>query len=201
MKNHLELIDDPVLEKFLEAGILQISGKIDKETHEYVDTAINISEAYRVSQLLLRINSEGGCLHSSLFIHDLLKSYSNGVVGIIIGTSMSGGNLIIQGCRDRLATRNSLILVHELSFFAELQILKQRRKAEEQLKEHTLWQNKVYSIYEARTGKSRGVLQKIFAKEETLSVEEAKRLKFIDRIVSADELASMMRQKLKKSES
>lgn len=201
MQNYLERIEDHVLQKLLEAEILQISGRINPKTHEYIDAAITISIAYGSPELMLRINSEGGCLHSSLFIHDLLQSYSSGVVGIIIGTSMSGGNLIIQGCRERLATRNSLILVHELSFLAELQVLKQRKKAEEILKEHNLWQNKVYAIYEDRTGKSRGVLQKIFAKEETLSAEEARRLKFIDRIVSADELASMMRQKLKKSES
>ena len=139
MKNYLERIDDHVLQKLLEAEILQISGTIDKETHEYIESAITISSAYGSPQLLLRMNSGGGCLHSSLFIYDLLRSYHGGVIGVIIGTAMSGGNLIIQGCNQRLTTRNSLLLVHELSFVTELQILRRQKKASEQLKDSILW--------------------------------------------------------------
>jgi len=183
----VENIDEALL-ALLSQGIIHINDSIETDTADYVEDALTLLRASGSPPVKIVINSVGGCMHSSFFIHDMLRSYEGGTTGIVIGKAMSGANLILQGCQERIATFGSLLFVHEMMMMDKLNVLKNKIKFQEYLNDLIAWQNKIYKIYQNRTGKTRRELVAIFEKEKRLSAEQALKLKFIDRVVDAAEL-------------
>jgi len=182
-----EQIDQALL-NLLTQGILQINEGIDFEISNYIDKAIMLARASGSHPLQVIINSPGGSLSDSLMIHDILRSYEGGTTGIVIGESMSGANLILQGCEVRIATFGSFLMVHELTVPNKLNILRDKRKFQEHLDFFVGLQNKVYRIYQNRTGKSRRELGCIFKKGKTLTAEMALEYGFLDKVINPEDL-------------
>lgn len=174
---------NPIQVGLLESEIIHITGVIDEETMIYVETALAIMRANGRPDLEIRINSPGGDLAFSLMIHDMICSYEGPTTGLVVGISMSGGNLILQACNERLATTGSMLMVHNLSTYMKYDVLKNKKKETERKKKLDRLQNAVYRIYTHRTGKTRQELNRIFRREETLTAEEALEAGFIDEVV------------------
>ena len=183
-----EGIDESLL-ALLSKGIICITDEIDCETSNYVEKSILLARAGGSPPLKAIINSSGGCLHNGFIIHDIFAAYEGGVTGIVLGKAISAANLILQGCRQRIATFGSILLVHELSTTGKLNILRDKKKFQEFLDELVTWQNKAYKIYQNRTGKNRQELRRIFEKEKLLTPEQALEYGFIDAVIDPKQLA------------
>ncbi len=179
---------DEFLMGVLTKGIIQIMDIIDEDTADYVQRAVLIARAAGSPPLKVLLNSGGGDLYASFFIHDVLSSYEGGTTAIVMGRAMSGANLILQGCKTRLSTYGSTLFVHEMISHDKLNILRNKKKFQEYLDDLIHWQNKLYTVYQKRTGKSRAELRRIFEKEKVLSPEHALAYNFIDQIVDPADL-------------
>lgn len=169
----------------LKQGIIHIFGGIDEPTYDYVSICLAILEANGSPPITVKINSPGGSLDSSLMIHDLINFYAGPSIGLIIGRSCSGGNLILQACTERYSSANSFHLVHDLSTTCKFRIMRDKKRWKEEYDRSEAFQNQVYAIYQRRTGLSKRALIEIFEKDKFLSPPEALQLKMIDKIVKS----------------
>jgi ATP-dependent Clp protease protease subunit len=167
----------------LHQGIMQIFGPIDDYTHDYIQKCMTIMESNNSPNLIAKINSSGGGLTWSFAIHDLLKFYRGDTLGIVIGQACSGANLILQACKTRAASQGSVLLVHNMITTISMDVIRDKKEWRENLLRLEAWQNKIYRIYQERTGKSRKEIRKIFQDEEPLTAEKAKKLGLIDQII------------------
>lgn len=169
----------------LKQGIIHIFGPIDEDTYDYVSVCLAIMEATGSPPITVKINSPGGAMDCSLMIHDLISFYAGPSVGLIIGRSCSGGNLILQACTKRYSSANSFHLVHDLSAICKFKTIRNKERWKEEFERSEAIQNQVYAIYQHRTGLSKKALIQLFEKDIFLTPKEALRHKIIDRIVKS----------------
>jgi len=169
----------------LKQGIIHIFGPINEDTYDYVSVCLAILEANGSPAITIKINSPGGAMDCSLMIHDLISFYAAPSIGLIIGRSCSGGNLILQACTKRYSSTNSFHLVHDLSTICKFKTMRNKERWKEEFERSEAFQNQVYAIYQHRTGLSKRVLIQLFEKDKFLSPKEALKLRIIDRIVKS----------------
>lgn len=175
----------------LNHGVIQIFGKIDDITHDYVQAAITTAESNGIvtpqglalPDLTFKINSIGGSLHYSFMIYDMIRLYGGNTLGVVIGSAMSGANLILQACNHRAASRGSLLHVHNLMATLSLDIMRDKSEMRITMEQLEEWQKETYAIYRRRTKKSIKELREIFKNDEAFSAKKALKLGFIDEII------------------
>jgi ATP-dependent Clp protease, protease subunit len=90
-----------------------LDGEINMELA--IRTIKNISVLERLSKedpIRLLINSEGGDMVQGFAIIDAIRLSAAPVDGIVCGTAESAAFIILQGCRVRGATANSILMTH-----------------------------------------------------------------------------------------
>lgn len=104
------------IEVFLEHGIdipgrtIYLKGGIDEDTLDAVTSGFHLMPAD--SDVLVILNSPGGCLASGFAIYDLIKAHKGQVTIRVVGEAISAGCLILQAGDVREATPNSTIMHH-----------------------------------------------------------------------------------------
>jgi ATP-dependent Clp endopeptidase proteolytic subunit ClpP len=104
---------------------LYVNDDITEATVDYVAYYIqrwneddkDIAQVDRVP-IRVYINTNGGCLISTMFICDLIQISRTPVWTIVQGNAYSGGGLILVSGHRRIAHKNSTILIHRGSFGA-----------------------------------------------------------------------------------
>ncbi len=74
-----------------------------------------LSEDQKLDKIILKINSEGGCIATALNLIDEIKLSKNPVIGIVEGFCASSAVPVFLSCHERLYRENSTFLIHEQS--------------------------------------------------------------------------------------
>ena len=92
---------------------LYLTGEVNEEM--YIKTATALVLMTQSPELFIMLNTEGGDFYQALAIYDLLKMESRRgkIIKIICnGPVMSAGVIILQAATERVALKNSQLLVH-----------------------------------------------------------------------------------------
>ena len=65
--------------------------------------------------IYLHINSYGGCIFSAMAVIDTIKNSRVPIVSIVEGNAASAATMISMVCNKRYITKNSFMLIHQLS--------------------------------------------------------------------------------------
>jgi len=64
------------------------------------------------------INSGGGDVFPGMAIYEMLKRATGKTVAHVDGLAASIASVVMQGCRDRVVTKNSLVMIHNVAVVA-----------------------------------------------------------------------------------
>lgn len=100
--------------------IIYLFGDIDKEKAEHVIFGLDeAEESEEYTNILIKINSNGGTVSSTFAIYDTIKSCKKPVDTLAVGSCGSGANLVLSAGRKRMATKNSAFFQHMSVFSAD----------------------------------------------------------------------------------
>ena len=176
----------------IEKGQIILKGPVDEKMADYVQDALMLLEMEppKSEVVTVKISSPGGCVLSGLKIHDLLMLYSieTGIPvrGMVIGMACSAAStFLLQGCTQRLATENCMIMCHHA--LSGLVITEHNLKSDgwrkRLLDNFADTKEKMIRILERRTGKSEQEILKLLVRAREMSTKEAFEFGLIDDII------------------
>jgi len=112
--------------------------------------SVIMSETKRGDDVTLFINSAGGDMHTSLGIYDLIRGCMRSVIGIVSGRAESGASLVLQACRRRIMTSNSMLMLHKSKITLTRISVSDGQKALDVFRN---LDQRFYEIYNERSGK------------------------------------------------
>ncbi len=109
------------LKTLLSKRQIPIQGEINRTSFEMVSHSLMYLNAKDPDlEIKVLINSFGGSVQYGLAIYDAILSSCAPIVGIVTGTAHSMAAIILQGCKDRIATLNSKLCIHNISSKSEM---------------------------------------------------------------------------------
>ena len=138
-----------------------------------------ISQTKSGEDITVFINSPGGDTHTSLGLYDLLKKSDRNIIGIVSGIAYSGASLILQGCKKRLMTTNSRIMLHK----STVQVSGSVINAQAALDTFKALDDKYYEIYAERAGDKIEHIADMANKDKYFDASGALTAKLIDEII------------------
>lgn len=128
-----------------------------------------------------RINSYGGEVIEALAIYDLIRASDKTFNAEVYGICGSAATLIALACDRVELAENATWMVHEMKcgVYGTVADFDKMRETMETLRD------KVYSIYEAKTGKDRAALEEACSFDHYMTAAEALEFGFIDGILAA----------------
>lgn len=131
--------------------------------------------------ITFRINSYGGEVIEALAIYDLIRASEKTFTAEVFGMCGSAATLIALACDRVELAENATWMVHEMKcgVYGTVADFDKMRETMETLRD------KVYSIYEAKTGKDRATLEETCSFDHYMSAQEALDYGFIDGILAA----------------
>jgi ATP-dependent protease ClpP protease subunit len=99
----------------LHARTIQLTGEIDAESFELVDTALTILENEGRGAITIKINSEGGSVYDAMAIVGRMLASKRTIVTEGYGSVMSAAGLILAAGDKRAISRVSWFMHHEFS--------------------------------------------------------------------------------------
>lgn len=190
----LPLIREEIMEKTTEiaADFLQglslpllikrqvlLVGNIDQRMGEEISRQILLLNANPISPINLFIHSKGGEMNAALQICDVIKHSEAHVDGTVLGNAHSGAFLVLQSCHERKAYPHATFLLHgpraidsvdNENFGSFIRLLK---------RDH----GKILEEIADRSGQPLVSLKILSREDRVLSVLDAKKLGFIDKII------------------
>jgi len=125
------------------------------------------------------INSPGGDTHTALGIYDLLVTSDRNIVGVVSGIAHSGASLILQGCKERLMTANSRLMLHK----STVQVGGFVENAQAALDTFRKLDEKYYEIYAARSGGKADHIAEMAHRDKYFDAQTARGANLIDAII------------------
>jgi ATP-dependent Clp protease, protease subunit len=172
-----------IQKKLLEKRLIHIQGEVNGEMVLYVQNACMWFLANNSPEITVLISSNGGSAECGLMIYDYLSTYPNKVNGVVLDIAKSMAAIILQACTVRRATMHSQIRIHHISRRSvSLDIIRDKKKMAETLKEMEKNQARQYKILSMRTGKDVKTIRNVCKKDEDMNVEEALAFGLIDEI-------------------
>lgn len=137
--------------------------------------------AVSVPSVTFRINSYGGEVLEALAIYDLIRASEKSFTAEVFGICGSAATLIALACDRVELAENATWMVHEMKcgVYGTVADFDKMRETMETLRD------KVYGIYEAKTGKDRATLEETCSYDHYMSAQEALDYGFIDGILAA----------------
>lgn len=131
--------------------------------------------------ITFRINSYGGEVIEALAIYDLIRASEKNFTAEVFGMCGSAATLIALACERVELAENATWMVHEMKcgVYGTVADFDKMRETMETLRD------KVYAIYEAKTGKDRATLEETCSFDHYMSAQEALEFGFIDGILAA----------------
>lgn len=131
--------------------------------------------------ITFRINSYGGEVIEALAIYDLIRASEKNFTAEVFGMCGSAATLIALACERVELAENATWMVHEMKcgVYGTVADFDKMRETMETLRD------KVYAIYEAKTGKDRATLEETCSFDHYMSAQEALEFGFVDGILAA----------------
>ncbi len=195
-KNNLEMKNEPLQQMQGEVGILQetnneiyfyapFNQKSCFELRRLLDAMnlkmITLHNEYKIKPppIHLHIQSEGGSLYHTLYIMDLIQNLDTDVYTYVDGFAASAATLVSVVGKKRFITKNSLMLVHQLSGsdsgkFNELQ---------DQMNNMSVLMNMIVNTYLEHTKIKKEDLIELLKKDLWLNAETCLNYGLVDKII------------------
>ena len=164
--------DEEFNDRLLKKRTILLEGDITAEKCQKVRQLMMELAIQSDKQITLIIDSEGGDIHSALWLLDFIKVLGAPVIGVVNGKCMSAALVILQGCQRRIATIHSEFQCHYIT--SSFEILIDGRTDKEamaaRLKRAGESQREVERIFCKRTGNPPGKMKKILQKTLVLGL-------------------------------
>lgn len=154
---------------------LYFYNQIGPESLDQVLTAAGTDE-----DLNVHINSPGGSVYDGLAIYNFLSSSKNKVNVSIDGLAGSVASVIAMAGDNIDIHDSGMLMIHNSGFMG---FGGNKEDLEKQIEVLDKIDNAMLSIYQARTGQSKEVLQAFMNKETFFTSKEAKKLGFVNKII------------------
>jgi len=157
----------------------------DEETITVKDVKDKLKDI-TANKIIVHLNSGGGCLFSSIAIHNLLKSHKAAIEIVIDSIAASGGSVIAMAGDTIKMYKNSMLMIHPASTYTfgnakdHEKVAADLKKVDKALKEN----------YKERFTGTDKELEKLIEDETYLTAEEAKELGFCDEIIESNSTVS-----------
>ena len=168
---------------------ITITGTIVPETADKVlEQVLDLNAKTKSNEVVAIIDSNGGEFSTGLDIYDLFRLSPAPVWGLVLGQAHSAAFMALQGCRKRVAARNSRLLIHNprievrSSFEFDTQLSDVTTPIEALIARVREHRERSISILLERTQLGRTELEEVLKRGKTMSAEEALTLGFIDEI-------------------
>jgi ATP-dependent Clp protease protease subunit len=182
----MEYEKDQILIKLLDLPTPEIilKDEVDEEMWDYVFWALAVLRGKGSPPIVITIDSPGGDTDRGCDIYDALASYSGHITGTGISRAHSSASFILQACDTRCLTTHANIIIHNPSRTSvSLDLLSSKTRLKELLEDLRVYQEKLVSIYVARSGKTRNQIKTQLAKDEPMNATQALSFGLIDKIV------------------
>jgi len=145
---------------------------------------LDIASTNNCDTIELYINSGGGEAPQFLSLYDIVTLaqtfYKKKVYTIVSGIAASAAALVLQAGNPRFATKNSFIMLHEMSLGFEGKFT----TAQTEMIMAKKWQNKILQIWAEKMNiSSRELMTLIKGKDIYYSAKEAKKVGLIDSVI------------------
>jgi len=122
------------------------------------------------------INSGGGGVFPGLAIHNILKRSQATVVGFVDGIAASIASVILQGCKKRVVTKDSLVMIHNpaAAVWGDAEDMRKAADALDKCKDS------IVSTYKERVDTSEEEIRSMMDAETWMTGEEAVAFGFAD---------------------
>lgn len=165
--------------------IIYVNGMFDEDMAKGVfEKIISLEIKNPNKDILIIVDSYGGACHSFLALHDMINLCRCNIATFCVGKAMSCGQMLLMcGTKGkRFASKNSRILVHELSSVTYGKLTDMEIDINECKEMKKILDN----IFKEQTGLSSKKINKLMERDSFMSAEEAKDLGIIDHIVSSN---------------
>lgn len=183
-KTRLEVINnesDPEVTELYLYGRIGEPVSEDEETITVKDVREKLKEI-NTDKIIVHLNSGGGCLFSSVAIHNLLKSHKANIEIVIDSRAASGGSVIAMAGDKIKMYSNSMLFIHPAHTLTYASAKGHRKVADDLDKiDKSLKEN-----YKKRFIGTEEELEDLIQNETWLDAEEAKELGFCDEIIDED---------------
>lgn len=154
----------------------------DEETITVKDVRKKLNEI-TANKIRVHLNSNGGCLFSSIAIHNLFKSHHANIEMIIDSVAASGGSIIAMAGSKIKMYSNAMLFIHPAHTLTYSDAKGHRKVAQDLDKmDKALKEN--YSKRFTGTDKE---LEDLIQEATWLTAEESKEFGFCDEIIESDE--------------
>lgn len=180
------MLDDKMDEALLKTRRIFFSDAVDNNTaRDAIRRLLYLEHVAPGKPILFIINSPGGSVDAGFAIWDQIKLISSPVITLVTGIAASMGS-ILSLCAapgKRLATPNARIMIHQPAINSVVR--GQATDLEIQAQEILKMRKKLINIYVEATGKNAAEIEKSIDRDTWMTVEEAKKFKLIDKVVSS----------------
>jgi ATP-dependent Clp protease protease subunit len=170
----------------LESRTLFVGGgdnEINAVAAEEVIKAFHLLGSTPDKPITVLLNSFGGCWFNGMAIYDTIKSCQCTVTGIVIGSAMSMGSIILQACDERIIYPNATVMIHD-GYESMSDVLPKTFQNWAEYSKKTRQQ--MYRIYSERSGKPPSFWKKKCAADMILSAQEAKAIGLVDKVFGVE---------------
>lgn len=172
-----------VLAELAGKRIICITDPITTDTSRQILLAMGYLNAKNESEITLEIRCPGGDVIAGLAIYDIIRNSRAPVTGIVIEKAHSIANVLLQGCKKRLAMKHSEFLMHYLTP-RELPTLDEINDSPQKAFERAnRSQEYIIDIYRKRTKRSHEEVDAALRAKKFFFAEEAREFRLIDDII------------------
>lgn len=104
----------------LDRRIIEITGKIELDTCEYLRAAFTRLLLTGSPDILVHITSFGGDVYRGLDVYDILRAYPGKKTGLVISGVQSMATIILQACDRRLLLPHATVMIHHPSYIKQI---------------------------------------------------------------------------------
>jgi ATP-dependent protease ClpP protease subunit len=168
--------------RFIANNIITIFGEVDQQMINHVKKSFDYFYQKGSPDVIVLISSTGGSGSIALDICDIFQLYPGKTTAIVVDNAYSAAGIILQGCSERLATPNSLILVHNGAMTINIDVLRDEVKFKAEMKRIEKFTQRMYDIFMKKSGHSLQEIKDEFLKDKTMDVKDAISFKLLDDI-------------------
>ncbi|GEM_PF-1774626 len=180
-------------------GVVLFFGELTPEKAEHIRFwLMRLSLQYQGTQIKLIIDSRGGSVHHGLMLVDLIQSLPKQVIGIVNGECHSMAPVVLQACSERIATKHSRFLLHNISYSPRYSLFDAQARFDSDYKNLKRYQGQIIDILCGRSGlPPEKVIELITGGdvvEELHSSDMICELKLVDRVVEKFEMLGSIKK-------
>ena len=149
-----------------------------------------------VSNLTIKVKSNGGDVFEAFAIHDAIKAMPSRVTVDIVGASASAATIIAAAGDLVRISENSRYLVHNAQTWTA-------GNKEDLMKDVAMLEsvdNQIINTYIKRTGKSREQLADLMREERWMTAQEALDWGFVDEIIKEKKITNLIKNEMSEEE-